>query len=300
MRSSPVSLMAILSILAAPAALAQSPEPAQRVIAGVGFVNSEAVRYDAAADHYVLTNLGARGAGDDGFVSLISPDGTVKALKWIEGGRDGAILHDPLGLVIHGDAIYVADHVADTGQAAVRVFDRASGAYRRSIPVPGAVRLNDLAAAPDGTLYVTDSGSQAEEGALYVISPAGEARVFVPRGPETQRANGVAVTRDGLIVHGGLTGATLFFRDPAGGLVRRQELPTGRIDGIVALDDGALLVASQDGHNVYRVPADGGPARVVAEDIAVPAAIGFDTRRNRLLTPQITASSLTITDVVRD
>lgn len=270
------------------------------VIADVGFVNSEAVRYDTVADRYVVTNLGPRGEGNDGFLSLVSPDGTVAALKWVEGGRDGAPLHEPLGLVIHGDEIFVADRDGETGQGAVRVFDRSSGAYRRSIFVPGAVRLNDLAAAPDGTLYVTDSGSQTDEGALYVLSPEGAARVFVPRGPETQRANGVAVTRDGLIVHGGLTGRTLFFRDPAGELVRRQDLPTGRIDGIVALEDDTLLVASQDGRNIYLVPPNDGPARVVAQDIAVPAAIGFDTRRNRLLTPQIVASSLTITDVALD
>ena len=38
------------------------------------------------------------------------------------------------------------------------------------------------------------------------------------------------------------------------------------MDGIVALPNGALLVASQDGHNVYHVPASGKPT-VVASDI---------------------------------
>lgn len=289
------------AILAAAApASAQTASSGRMVLADVGFVNSEAARYDPVADHYLVTNLGPRGEGNDGFISRVSPDGAIRALKWIEGGRDGTPLHEPLGLVIHGDEIFVADRDGETGQGAVRVFDRASGAYRRSIAVPDAVRLNDLAAAPDGTLYVTDSGSQTDEGALYVISPAGEVGVFVARGPETQRANGVAVTPDGLIVHGGLTGRTLFFRDARGAIVRRQDLPTGRIDGIVALDDGALLVASQEGHVVYLAAAVGGPVRAVAQDIPVPAAIGFDTRRSRLLTPQIVASTLTITEVAPD
>ena len=66
--------------------------------------------------------------------------------------------------------------------------------------------------------------------------------------------------------------------------------------GIVALPGGAVLVASQDGHLVYRVPAQG-KATIVAKDIPIPAAIGLDTKRNRLLVPQIVSSNLTFVDL---
>ena len=36
---------------------------------------------------------------------------------------------------------------------------------------------------------------------------------------------------------------------------------------------------------------------VVASDITVPAAIGLDTKRNRLIIPQIAAASLTLVDL---
>ena len=39
-----------------------------------------------------------RGGGDDGFVSLFTPDGVVTNLKWIEGGKNGVELRDPLGV----------------------------------------------------------------------------------------------------------------------------------------------------------------------------------------------------------
>jgi hypothetical protein len=273
-------------LLSAAAAMA-----AQQVIADVGFDGPEAVRYDAEADHYVVSNLGPRGTGNDGFVSLVSPDGSVIELKWIEGGRNGVELYDPLGVLIEGDSI----HIADTD--AVRRFDRRTGAALDATPAPGAQRLNDLAIAPDGTIYVTDSASENEPGALYRIRPgASEAEVFVERSEDLDRPNGIAVTPDGFVVHGGLESDRLVFRSRDGEIVREARLPTGRIDGIVALADGGLLVASQDGGCVYLVPEIGAPV-VVVDGIAVPAAIGFDTRRDRVLIPQIAAATVTLSDL---
>lgn len=262
------------------------------VLSGVGFVNTESARHDVEGDRYLIGNLGPRGDGNDGFISIVSPDLQVVELKWIEGGRDGVVLKEPLGLITTGQVV----HVADTD--AIRSFDRTTGAPVRTVEVPGAVRLNDLAAAPDGTLYVTDSGNETTAGALYRISPAGEASVFVERGEGLQRPNGIAVTPDGAIVHGGLLGRTLFYRDAQGRLLRQRDLPTGRIDGVIAMPDGDLFVASQDGHLVYRVPADEAAAPVaVASDIPIPAAIGVDAQRRRVLVPQIRVSTLTVVDL---
>jgi len=285
----PIVPLAVLAILASsvPAA-AQEP----RVVAGVGFVGSESVRHDVAGDRYLVANLGQRGEPNDGFISILAPDLSVAELKWIEGGRGGVELRDPLGLVISGDTVYVAD------VAAVRRFDRATGAPKGSTEVRGAVRLNDLAVDEAGVIYVTDSGNNTTPGALYRISADGEVSVFAARDAALQRPNGVAMAGDGTIVHGGLGGVTLVFRDTAGQVVRERTLPTGRIDGIVALPDGDLLVASQDGHVVYRVPADPSePPQVVARDIPIPAAIGADLGRRRLLIPQIAAASVTVIDL---
>ena len=106
----------------------------------------------------------------------------------------------------------------------------------------------------------------------------------------TLTINGVALLADGTVVHGG-KGVNLVYRDPTGKILRERTLPTGQMDGIIPLPDGSLLVASQLGKVVYRVPATG-PAKVVAQDIAVPAAIGWDSKRNRLLVPQIRLAQL--------
>ena len=73
-------------------------------------------------------------------------------------------------------------------------------------------------------------------------------------------------------------------------------MPTGGFDAIVPLADGGLLVASQAGRNVYRMTA-AGQITEVAKEIAVPGAIGYDTKRNRLLIPQIAAASITMVDL---
>ncbi|WP_347302058.1 SMP-30/gluconolactonase/LRE family protein [Croceibacterium sp. TMG7-5b_MA50] len=278
--------LVLLAVMAGP-----MPATAQEVIAGVGFENSEAARFDPADDRYIVSNLGPRGAQDDGFISLVSPEGEVLALKWIAGGINGVRLQEPLGLFIAGDEVHVAD------QKAIRVFDRQTGAPLRSIDIPDAVRLNDLFVTEAGVTYVTDSGTADDHGALYRIQPDGTVEVFAERSASLHRANGIAVNAAGQVVHGGLLSNVLTFRDAAtGAILREQTLPTGRIDGIVPLANGGLLVASQDGHNVYHVPPEGEP-REVAGGVPIPAAIGYDSSRRRLLVPQIVASSLTLFDI---
>ncbi|WP_240320903.1 hypothetical protein [Sphingomonas crusticola] len=103
-------------LLGAGAATAQT---APRVIANVGLVGSECVRYDTSADRYIVSDLNG---AEPGFVSIVSPDGAVEQLKWIDGGVSG--LADPLGLFVAGDKVYVATSRRSgfTTGAAVRPF----------------------------------------------------------------------------------------------------------------------------------------------------------------------------------
>ncbi|WP_442681047.1 SMP-30/gluconolactonase/LRE family protein [Sphingomonas sp. ASY06-1R] len=271
-------LLIITTLLGAVAATAQTPP---RTLSDIGLVGSECARYDAATDRYVVSNINGAAPG---FVSVVTPDGQVEKLHWIDG------LIDPFGIFVAGERLYAAD--GDT----VRIYDRRTGAPASSVVVPGAQRLNDLAVSKDGTIYVTDSGKADQPGAIYRISRNGKVVQWAPRNDAMERPNGIAVTSDGMIVHGG-RGVNLVFRNAAGKIVRERSLPAGRIDGIVAMDDGGLLVASQDGHVVYHVGANNGAITVVAKDIEVPAAIGYDSKRHRLIVPQIRAASLTLVDL---
>ena len=93
---------------------------------------------------------------NDGYVSLLNPDGTVHTLKWIGVNRNGLTLNHPLGSDIINDLLYVVD--MDT----VRWFDMVSGQPRGSIPVKGATRFNDIEVAQDATIYVTQTGDEQQ------------------------------------------------------------------------------------------------------------------------------------------
>ena len=91
------SLIVLTAAIIASAGIAHAE---QRTIADIGLSNSESARYDVAGDRWLVSNLGARGAGNDGFITVVDPDGKVVTPKWIAGGVDGVELRDPLGLIV--------------------------------------------------------------------------------------------------------------------------------------------------------------------------------------------------------
>jgi hypothetical protein len=86
------------------------------------------------------------------------------------------------------------------------------------------------------------------------------------------------------------------YRDASGKLLREKTMPSGMFDAIVPLADSSLLIASQGGRNVYKMTAKGDVSEV-AKEITVPGAIGYDSKRNRLLIPQTAAASITFVDL---
>ena len=99
--------------------------------------------YDAERDLYVAVNAGIAQdvIPNDGYISLVNPDGTAHTLKWIGVNRNGLTLNHPLGSDIINGMLYVVD--IDT----VRWFDMKTGEPRGNIPVAGVTRFNDLEVA---------------------------------------------------------------------------------------------------------------------------------------------------------
>ena len=286
-------LLAAAASLSLVTAAAAQPIPStadvakQRVFANIGLLNSECIRYDAANDRYLISNLGARGLENNGYIAVMSPDGVIVNQKFIEGGRNGATLIDPLGIFIENGLIYVADSTH------LRKFDLLTGAPRGEVALPGAGRPNDLFATKDGTVYLSDNGGLS--GTIIKVSPTNQVSLLQPRDDIMEKPNGVAVLADGSIVHGG-RGVNISYRDASGNLLREKTMPSGMFDAIVPLADSSLLIASQGGRNVYKMTAKGDVSEV-AKEITVPGAIGYDSKRNRLLIPQTTAASITFVDL---
>ncbi|WP_437523176.1 SMP-30/gluconolactonase/LRE family protein [Sorangium sp. So ce726] len=284
----------------APAASTAAPEPPKPaapspVARYTGFAKPESVLYDADNDRYLVSNI--NGNPDDrdnnGFISVLSPDGQVTNLKWIEGGKAKVKLDAPAGSAISKGVLYVADLTT------VRMFDLKTGAPKGEIAIPGTTLLNDVAAAPDGKVYVSDSGFKigatgnleaTSSDAMYVIEK-GKAKALV-KTTDLHMPNGLAWTDKGLVVCS--SGAPEVFRLDEKGA--RQDVtttaPGGRLDGLISLGD-ALLVTSHDASAVLRGKL-GGTFEVAIPEQKTPADIGYDTKRGRVLVPHVMVDTVDV------
>ena len=168
---------------------------------------------------------------NDGFVSLINPDGSVHTSKWIGVTRDGLTLVHPLGSAIQGGTLYVND-----GNF-IRTFDLKTGTPKQAFEVKEAVNLNGIGVAPDGTMYASNTGSATvpeNKQRIYKVTPSGESSVFVDGAP-LDLPNGVAVDTDGnvVVVNIGIKDVITFSQ--AGQVVRTEQAAEAGNDGVVVL-----------------------------------------------------------------
>ncbi|MDX1673675.1 MAG: hypothetical protein R3314_02640 [Longimicrobiales bacterium] len=261
-----------------------------------GFDTPESILHDTDADVYLVSNIGGAPTAEDGngFISRVAPNGEVAALKWIDGQVEGTTLNAPKGMAILGDTLYVSDITA------VRAFHRVTGEPLGSWPVEGSTFLNDLAVGPDGMLYVSDSGLNADftgSGTDAVYRFENGEPVAVVQDTTLAAPNGLAV-RDGTLVIVSFGAPEIRTVPASGGEVTvTRTLPGGQLDGVVVLEDGSLLVSSWETSAVYHVPADIEPMTVL-EGVPSPADIGWDAERSRLLVPVFNENRLVLEKVV--
>ncbi len=282
----PVASAEPAPVASASAAPAEPPKPAAPtpVAKYTGFSTPESVLYDADADRYLVSNINGKPDAKDnnGFISVLSPDGTVTTLKWIEGGKDKVKLDAPKGTGIVKGVLYVADI------STVRMFDLKTGAPKGEVAIPGSTFLNDIATGPDGKVYVSDTGVKfgangpepTGTDAVYVIEK-GHAKALA-KGKELGGPNGLLVTDKGVIVLG-MGSGEVYLLDEKGKMQNASKPPTGMLDGVVALGD-SLLVTSWQGSAIYKGTL-GGTYEAVLSDQKSPADIGYDTKRGRVLVP---------------
>lgn len=249
-----------------------------RVAAVEGLSGPEAVRYDPVQDVYFVSNFNGEPSGDaNGFISRVAPDGTVEALKFMVGTEDHP-LHGPRGMQIVGDVLWVAD------AGGLHGLDRETGAHRRFVDFSGHAPefLNDIDAAPDGSLYVTDTGNarvfRVTDGKIEVVAS----------NELTSPPNGITwySESEGYIL-APWDGGTILeaYRPASGELARIGGMPGGgNFDGIEEYR-GRLLIASQADQAIWWW-RDGEAERLI-ETPGRPADIGIDTRRQRVAVPYI-------------
>lgn len=238
---------------------------------------AESCVYDATRDLIVVMNAGVPQTQEenDGYVSLLNPDGSVHTTKWIGATRDGLTLNHPLGSAIHNGTLYTAD--IDV----VRTFDLATGKPGKAYPVEGSSFLNGIAVNKEGTIFVSNSRPEFR---VYQITADGKVSLFVDGDP-LNIPNGVAIDQDGNVVVVNVGNNDVMTFDPASGkLIRTEHAAEGGNDGLVILPDGTKYVSSVRFGSVSKI-SPGKPAQVIASGIPSAASMGYDSKQKQLIIP---------------
>jgi len=258
-----------------------------------GFRFAESISYDAKQDLYVVPSAGMAQdvVPNDGYVSLINPDGSAHTLKWIGVNRNGLTLNHPLGSDIMNDMLYLAD--IDV----VRWFDMNTGAPKGNVTVKGMTGfINDVEVAADGTIYATQTGGDDPTSwRVYKVTPQGESSVFVS-GPPLSRPNGIAFDPKGNIVVVNIGTSDILTFSPAGQLVMTEQSTDPGNDGLAILPDGTKYVSSVRQGTVARI-RPGQKAELIASGIPTPASMAYDSKRNRLVIPMNNWNAITFVEL---
>jgi len=249
-----------------------------------GFSGPEAVRYDPDQDVYFVSNFNGPGGEKDanGFISKISPEGTIHSLRFMTGTETNP-LHAPRGMYITGDTLWVAD------ASGVHGFNRLTGTHVNFVDFTNLEIgfLNDVVEGDDGNLYVTDTGTST----VFVIED-GTPSVLVDSLPAPP--NGITTDPEGKLVLGPWQGIKSFptvSTSPPGYSEYTVAKSGGNFDGIEFLD-GRMIAASQldsSLHVFYQ-----GNEHIAIKTPGKPADIGLDTKRNQIAVPYIDLNTVDI------
>jgi sugar lactone lactonase YvrE len=285
-------------------AVPPSPAPprAHRVLFVGHFKHPESVLHDRDQDVYFISNIDGPSAAKDGKGSItrMRPDGTIEAREWVAGGKDDVTLNAPKGMAITGDTLWVTD--IDV----VRGFDRKTGALVATVDLAphGAVFLNDLVAAPNGALYITDTQIQPDErgnmkhpGAdrLFRIGPDRVPSVAISS-DRLMRPNGIALdVRAERFLIASFGGDTIFAWRPGSGSFDVVAWGPGQFDGVEITPEGRVFITSQSTSSLWELRDD----RLVEVILNLPgvADLGYDGTRKRLLVPLTGSNRVEIYDL---
>ncbi len=230
------------------------------------FTGSESTLYDPAAGVIYVSN-GNTKAGEkdnDGFISILNTDGTVRDLKWVEGN-----LHAPKGMALLNGKLYVTD--IDE----VKIIDVASAAIEKTVAIDSALFLNDL--ATDGhQLYFSDSRA----GKIYSMATDGNYTAISTTNPNI---NGLEC-HDGHLYALDGEGLKKFSNDGSYTQETINTEVTGG-DGLVILNDSTFVASRWHGEIFF---IRGGETTVILDTQAEKsntADIGFVADKNLVIVP---------------
>lgn len=221
-----------------------------------------------------------------GWLSRYDENGKLINAQWIKG------MDAPTGIASVGNLLYVADrsgiHEIDVNQAKIL----------RKIEIPNAKFLNDVAAAPNGDLFVSDF----EANRIYRLNSERKAEVWL-EGENLQNPNGLIVDGDYLIIAtwGPMTDPATFAVKYPGTLIKAnlstRELtligkgqPIASFDGVVVVGEEYFATDWPNGR-LLRISADG-TVREVLSGFYQLADLGYNPDKKIIAMPVMSDNRL--------
>jgi sugar lactone lactonase YvrE len=171
------------------------------------------------------------------------------------------------------------------GQSALKAFDLRSGALKASYPLPGPkAACNDVAIAPDRTLYVTDTS----QGRILTLRRSEKALALYSDDPALRGADGIAFAGDGtLYINSVSTNALLRVdRKPDGSFAGATKLalsqPIAGPDGLRPIGRNRFLQAEGNASKVTIVTITGDQAEIRDLATGIPSTAGVAPARGRV------------------
>ncbi len=266
------SLALLITVVIASAAQAAAPKLVKKWETDATLKVPESVYFDAKRKVLYVSNIDGEPWGDDkkGSIGKVGLDGRVVAAEWITG------LSAPKGMAVHGNNLYVGD------MSNVVVIDLEKGAIAKRIAVPNAKGLNDVAATPDGVIYVSDSPGKK----VFMIKD-GKPSLFLDnlKGP-----NGLLFHRGELLVADG-TGAHKVGKD--GKLTQISGSMEGVLDGLEPISENEYLLSTWQG-TIYYIGNDGSNEIILdtREQKINAADIGYDPAKRIVYVPTFFKNSV--------
>jgi len=277
-----------LSLLAVTILLPVASEAAEPKLAWelAGFENPESVLFDGASKTLFVSNV----AGDplkkdgNGFICKVTPDGKLVTLKWVEG------LNAPKGMALANGTLYVSD--IDE----VVAIDAASGKVAARHPAAGAKFLNDVAAAKDGSVFISDMATNT------IWRLAGGKLESWLASADLRNPNGLLVEGDRLVV-GAWGVMTDGFDTKVPGNLLAVSLgdksiknlgdgsPAGNLDGVEPLGGGAYLVTDWMAGKLLHIESTG-KARVLVAPGSGSADLAYDAATRTAFIPMMKDNKL--------
>jgi sugar lactone lactonase YvrE len=236
--------------------------------------------------YWYVSSFGKPDVKGTGAVYRVDPDKGTREL-YARG------LDIPCGLLFIGDTLWAADRQG--------VYLVTRGKVQLKYPESSFPRklhfLNDLARAPKGGMYVSDTGDSTATGHGAVFLLRSGQRPTIVAGSDTGGSlispNGIFTgAGDTLFVVGYHTGILSVtdgrgaWKDLASGL--------GSPDGIDAADQQSFYVSDNVGGDLWQVPRAGGRPIKLTSGLKAPADLIVDRRRGLLIVPENDGNRLSL------